>query len=52
MELVKEAMERPSPAETTASAAPQHGVPAVSADSAPTPAPAAPAQKSIFDFSK
>jgi len=56
MELVKEAMERPSPADTTASAVPQHGAPAVTPEPAATPAPtpAAPAapQKSIFDFSK
>lgn len=55
MELVKEAMERPSPADTTASAVPQHETPTVNAAPMPTPAPAAPAappQKSIFDFSK
>jgi outer membrane biosynthesis protein TonB len=55
MELVKEAMDRPSPADTTASAVPQRNAPAVSTEPTPTPvpaAPAAPAQKSIFDFSK
>jgi hypothetical protein len=58
MELVQQAMNTPSPADTTASAAPQHDAPALSTEPAPTPAPAAPAaptappQKSIFDFSK
>ena len=52
MDLVKQAMEKPSPAETTASAAPRQDAPAVSNEPTPAPAPAAPPQKSIFDFSK
>ena len=57
MELVQKAMATPSPADTTASAAPQPGTPAVTPAPSPTPtpapsAPAAPPQKSIFDFSK
>jgi hypothetical protein len=52
MELIQEAMNRPSPSETQASATPPRNVPAVSSEPAPAPAPAAPPQKSIFDFSK
>ena len=52
MDLVKQAMDKPSPSETQASATPQHNLPAVTPEPASAPAPAAPPQKSIFDFSK
>jgi hypothetical protein len=53
MELVKQAMDTPSPADTQATAS-QHSTPWASPEPAPAPAPApsTPPQKSIFDFSK